>query len=385
MTVSLWQDTASWPGEAEHQQAAADICVIGGGIIGALLARLLVEAGKDVVVLEAQQVGTGASGRNAGHCIAGMRDNYHQRVERLGRAEARALREYLVECRDWVGSICEELAVPHERNGSRYLAIDEREAERLRASYEALAADGQDVEWHDEDPWDRGFPGMIHQHGDIGLQPYLLVTRIMAASGATLIENSAVRAIEQGGGKVVVRSRRATVTCEKAVLATNAYSRTIHPFFRDLVFPVRAQAYATEPSPMRLFDGPTGTNDGFEYFRQLPDGRFLIGGYRDVYAEEEIGYADETTPHLQRGLEEWVAARFPEVASLKITHRWAGIMGFTADSLPLVGRLPDMQNVYFAVGFNGSGMSLGPATARRTAAYVLNDEHPGTFHLDRLQ
>src|SRR5690606_30835756 len=125
-------------------------------------------------------------------------------------------------------------------NGSRYLAIDERERQRIRASYEALAADGQDVEWRDEDPWDRGFPGMLHQHGDIGLQPYLLVTRVMAGSGATVYENSAVRAIEQQGDKVILRSKRVTVTCEQAVLATNAYSRIIHPFFRELVFPIRA-------------------------------------------------------------------------------------------------------------------------------------------------
>lgn len=384
MTVSLWQDTASWPGKVEHQQVTADICIVGAGVVGSMLAKLFGEAGKSVVVLEAHQVASGASGRNAGHCVGGLRTNYHQAIERWGHDRARDFRRYLIESRDLVWDYCQRYDVPFERNGSRYLSADEAEAAQIRASALALQADGEDVEYSDGDPWDRGFAGTLFQAGDIGLQPYLLVTHLMADSGALVIENSEVRAIEQRGDKVILRSKRATVECGQAILATNAYSRILHPYFRDKVFPTRAQAYATEPSSERLFDGPTGTEDGFEYFRQLPDGRFLIGGYRDRFIEEEVGFADETTPHLQAGLESWVAARFPEVARLKITHRWAGIMGFTSDSLPLVGTLPDMPKVAFAVGFNGGGMSMGPATARLTADYVLTGAKPDPLHVDRL-
>src|SRR5690606_6106982 len=78
MTVSLWQDTAAWPGEVDHEFVEADVCVIGGGFVGGTLATLLGELGKQVVVVEAQQVGLGTSGRNAGHCIAAFRDNYHR-------------------------------------------------------------------------------------------------------------------------------------------------------------------------------------------------------------------------------------------------------------------------------------------------------------------
>lgn len=383
MTVSLWQDSAAWPGEVEHQRLAADVCVVGGGIVGSLIATLLTDAGKDVVVLEAGHVGSGASGRNAGHCIAGFRDSYHLTIERLGHDLARATREEFVASRQWVAELCERFDVPFERNGSRYLGIDQRERERLRLSYEALERDGQDVEWADRDPWGRGFHGMIRQVDDLGLQPYLLVTRVMANSGAHLIETSPVRRITQQNGRVTVESRLATVECEQAVLATNAYSRILHPFFRDRVHPIRGQAYATEPAAERLFDGPTGANDGFEYFRQLPDRRFIIGGYRDVYPEEEVGYGDETTPHLQAGLQDWIAERFPEVADLTITHRWAGIMGFTDDGLPLIGRLPDMDRVAFCVGFNGGGMSAGPASARRVAGLLLEDAPLGPFDAAR--
>lgn len=386
MTVSLWQDTAAWPGELPHRHEIADICIIGAGIVGSSLATFLGAAGKSVIVLEARTVAGGASGRNAGHCIAGMRNTYHLAVERLGHHRARELRTLLVENRDMVQAWCDQLAVPYERNGSQYLGIDAQEAAGICASARALQADGSDVEYSDADPFDRGFQGWIYQPGDMGLQPYLLVTRLMAASGALVIENSEVRAIEQRRDTVVVRSRHATVECRQAILATNAYSRTIHPYFRDKVFPTRAQMYATEPSGApRLITMPTGTEDGFEYFRQLSDGRFLIGGYRDRFIEEEVGYGDETTPHLQAGMQAWVAERFPEIARLQVTHRWAGIMGFTSDALPLIGRLPDAPNVYFAVGFTGSGMSFGPVTARLAAEYVLNGTPPAWFGAERFE
>jgi glycine/D-amino acid oxidase-like deaminating enzyme len=385
VTVSLWQDTAAWPGEIEHQRESADFCIIGGGIVGASLATLLGEAGKTVIVLESGQVGGGASGRNAGHCIAGLRNTYHHAVERLGREKARELRVMLEENRTMVRGWLDRLAVPCEANGSQYLGIDQQECDELRAAARALQADGFDVEFSEQAPYDCGFQGRLYQPGDMGLQPYLLVTRLMASSGALVYENSEVRQIEQRGDTVIVRSKRVTVECKQAILATNAYSRIIHPYFRDKIFPTRAQMFATEPSDApRLIPMPTGTQDGFEYFRQLSDGRFIIGGYRDRFPEEEVGYGDETTPHLQAGMHAWVAERFPEIGRLQVTHRWAGIMGFTKDGMPLVGRLPDMPSVAFAAGFTGGGMSYGPLTARLAVEYVLNGTHPGLFSADRL-
>jgi gamma-glutamylputrescine oxidase len=385
MTVSLWQDTASWPGEVEHIRETADICIVGGGIVGSTLAKLLGEAGKTVVVLESGQIGGGASGRNAGHCIAGLRNTYHHAVERLGRDGARDLRKLLEENRAMVRGWLDRYDVPYEANGSQYLGIDANECNELRAAARAMQADGFEVEFTEGDQYDAGFQGRLYQPGDMGLQPYLLVTRLMADSGAKVYENSEVRAIEQRGDTVTLRSKRVTVDCGQAILATNAYSRIIHPYFRDKIFPTRAQMYATEPSDQpRLIPMPTGTQDGFEYFRQLADGRFLIGGYRDRFEEEEVGFGDETTPHLQAGMESWVRERFPEIAKLKVTHRWAGTMGFTKDGMPLIGRLPDMPNVAFAAGFTGSGMSFGPLTARLAVDHVLNGTYPGLFHADRL-
>lgn len=390
MTVSFWQDTASWPGEVEHERIVADIAIVGGGVVGATLATFLVAAGRDVVVLEAGHVASGASGRNAGHCLAGMRHNYHRAVERLGREAARDLRLKMLENREMVHSLIQKFNVPHERPGSQYLGFDQHDGAELLACVRAFHADGFDeIEYSETDPYGRGFVGRLYQPGDMWLQPYLLVTRMMAASGARVLENCPVRVIEQQGDTVTLRGRRATVECKQAILATNAYSRQLHEYFRDKVVPTRGQMFVTEPTnEPRLIEMPTGTDrsqgDNSGYFRQLPDGRFLIGGFRRPFIAEETTYGDETTPHLQTAMHGWVADRFPEIGKLAITHRWAGIMGFTPDSMPLIGRLPDMPNIYFAVGFNGSGMSYGPLTARMTAEYVLDGTYPGLLHVDRL-
>ncbi len=386
MTVSLWQDTAAWPGEVEHERVVADVAVVGGGIVGATLATLLGEAGKQVVVLESGVVGGGASGRNAGHCIAGLRNTYHTAVERLGRDGARTLREQLIENRAMVRGFCDRLGVPYEANGSQYLGIDEAERDSMRASARAMEADGLEVHFSEDDPYGRGFFGRLYQPGDMALQPWLLVTRLITTSGARVIESCEVRAIEQRGETVTLRGKRATVECGLAILATNAWSRILHPYFADKIYPTRAQMFATEPTPdgSRLIDMPTGTEDGFEYFRQLPDGRFLIGGFRDRFAGEEVGFGDETTPQLQSGMHAWVAQRFPELAALKVTHRWAGTMGFTPDGMPLIGRLPDLPNVAFAAGFTGAGMSYGPLCARLCVEHLLEGRPPGIFDATRL-
>ena len=76
---------------------------------------------------------------------------------------------------------------------------------------------------------------------------------------------------------------------------------------------------------------------------------------------------------MQEGLEKFIARYFPEVQKARITHRWSGTMGFSVDGIPLVGSLPDMPGVYFAVGFTGHGIGMGLATAERLAAHMLLD------------
>ncbi len=382
-TVSIWQDTAVWPA-LPHRREEVDVCIVGAGVVGSSLATFLTRAGKSVIVLEARDVALGASGRNAGHVIATNRAGYHTAIEQLGHAAARDHRELSMRNRAIVKQFLDDYSVWYEQPGSMKFASNPEEARTLEASARALAADGYDVEWLAQDPTGRGFFGALVQAGDIATQSYWLVTQIMAHSGAEVIPNCAVRRIAQERDTVTVHGQRATVRAKQVCLCTNAYSRTLHPYFWNKVFPTRGQMLATAPTG-RFLEQMAGANWGYEYFRQLPDGRFIIGGGRDHFADEEVGYNDhETTPHLQAALESFLHQHFPELREVPIEHRWSGIMGYTADEMPLVGWLPDLSNVYFAVGFTGSGMGLGPATAERAAELMLKGTHPGVISADRL-
>ncbi len=382
-TVSFWQDTAAWS-VLPHRDEEADVCIVGAGIVGSTLATLLARAGKSVVVLEARDVALGASGRNAGFVATLLEPTYYRQVEDLGAERARELRELGLRNRQILKGFLDDYGVWYEQNGSMIFSVNEEEQRELVLEAEALRRDGYAVEFFDHDPTGHGFSGALYESGDLATQPYWLVTQIMTHSGATVIPNCAVWKIEPGADGVVVHGQRATVHAAQVCLCTNAYSQVLHPWFNGLVEPKRAQILATSPVP-RFLDVPVSAEWGYQYFRQMPDGRFLIGGMRNKFLDEEVGYNDvETNPALQAEIERFMAEHFPELRRVSIERRWSGILGFTPDHLPLVGRLPDLPDVYFAVGFNGEGMGMGGAAAERAADLILSGAYPGVLSADRL-
>ena len=382
-TVSIWQDTATWS-DLPHRYEEADVCVVGAGVVGSTVATLLTQAGKSVIVLDARDVALGASGRNAGFVATLLEPIYYKQIEDLGQESAMEIRQLGLRNREILKGYLDDYGVWYEQNGSMIFSISEEEQREFVLETAALKRDGYQVELFNDDPTKHGFFGAIYEPGDLATQPYWLVTEIMAHSGATVIPNCAVWKLEQGADGIVVHGQRATVRAAQVCLCTNAFSAGIHPYFKDLVSPKRAQILATAPVP-RFLDVPVSAEWGYQYFRQLPDGRFLIGGQRNRFLDEEVGYNDvETSPALQAELERFIAKHFPELAGVPIERRWSGILGFTPDHLPLVGQLPDLQDVYFAVGFSGEGMGMGAATAERAAELILTGAHPGILSADRL-
>jgi gamma-glutamylputrescine oxidase len=120
-----------------------------------------------------------------------------------------------------------------------------------------------------------------------------------------------------------------------------------------------------------LYDKPHYARQGFDYWQQLPDGRLLLGGFRDVSIMDELTDVEETTPTIQASLERFMGELIGEVPT--ITHRWAGIFGLTQDMLPLVGLVPGHENVWAAGGYSGHGNVLGFACGELVADAILGD------------
>ncbi len=154
------------------------------------------------------------------------------------------------------------------------------------------------------------------------------------------------------------------------LLASNAWTPLLHPFFEAAIAGVRGQMLATEPFPRRLLPAPVYADFGFEYFRQLPDGRLVVGGGRRAALDAELTYAEKPSEAVQAAIESFFFSCFPEARELKITHRWAGIMGFSCDELPSIGPVPGTVNLYAAAGYHGHGMGFAVAAAQAVAEMI---------------
>lgn len=381
MTVSIWQANGTQP------VREADFLVVGAGLVGCSAAWFAAQAGRHVTITEARDLALGASSRNAGFMITGLDIYYHTAIEHYGHqtvrdlwALSRTTHQYLRQFIQAAGG------VQVDPCGSMLLAESDAEARELEQAARAMERDGIDMVYHSRDPLGRGYCAAVEQPHDAAVQPYQLVEAIYRLSGAELIASNEVYRITQDDAETVtVYTRQYVFKARHVMLCTNAYSPHIDPYFVGKVIPTRGQCLVTAP----LKDGPVlntcGYSDyGYMYYRDTFDGRLLVGGGRKQHTWLENNTTDDrVTDPVQRTLEAYLRARFPEIDA-PVEQRWAGIMGFSVDKLPLVGTLPDKPRVGFAVGFTGHGLAMGAGTAERAVDHLLNGANPGAVHAARL-
>lgn len=380
MTVSHWQ-------QANQIEREIDFLVVGAGLAGGAAAYFAKQVhGRDVVVTDARDIALGASGRNAGFMISGLDTYYHRAIEEYGRDVAREIwdmsRRSFSHWREFIAN--SPFDVPIDNSGSLLLAETREEAKELEQAARALSADKIDIEYYSRDPLARGFYAAIEQPLDAGVQPYLLAKTVVAQSGAEIIPNNELYRLEQQGDALRVYTRQAVFTARYVMLCTNAYSPMIDPYFAGKVAPTRAQCLVTEPLDHVPVPYCGYSDYGYMYYRSTFDGRFLLGGGRKQYQQEENNTSeDRLNPKVQAFLDRYLAKYFPDVTA-PVAHRWSGIMGFSCDGLPLVGTLPGKPRVGFAVGFTGHGLALAAATAERAVDKLLNGVSAGAVDVARF-
>jgi len=165
-----------------------------------------------------------------------------------------------------------------------------------------------------------------------------------------------------------------SLDADQVIVATDGYGRGLVPELADVIWPTRGQVIVSEPLDRVLYDRPHYARQGFDYWQQLPDGRVLLGGFRDVSILDELTDVEVTTPAIQGALELFLGELIGEPP--RISHRWAGIFGLTQDMLPLVGRVPGRDGLWVAGGYSGHGNVLGFACGRLVAGAILGDSSP---------
>lgn len=320
----------------------ADVLIVGGGISGVSLLRQLAGRGVKAVLVERRHLAFGASGRNAGFLLAGTSDNYARAVARYGPRLAAEIWDFTSENHERLAEALGGRA-GYARRGSDTLAASAAEARELQESAQLLRERGVAVTYAG---------GTLNNPADGELDP--------AAAVAALAADCPPGSIREG---LEVTSLEALpIAAERVVLCTNAYT----PQLASVpIEPKRAQMLATAPESRRIAERPVYSDHGYRYWRQLPSGEVLCGGWRNLAFEEETGYSLETTPRLQAAIEEHLR----EIGvSAPVTRRWAGTMGFTPDGLPLLGAVA--EGLYVMAGFNGHGLAFAFSCARLLAEHL---------------
>ena len=332
--------------------ARTDILVIGGGIAGTSLMHHLARRRFSAVLVESRHLAFGASGRNAGFVLAGVADCYAEAVRILGRSKAREVWQITDENHDRMIEATAGVDVGYRRLGSATLASGSEERARLEESAQLLKDDGFPAHWD-------GLRLLNPRDGEV--DPSAVVGALAGRLRAGAIrEGVEVTAIEPAGEEVTVRAGESECRAGVVVLATNGYTSRLMPQVK--IQPTRAQMLASGPLSRSLCDVPTYSHFGYRYWRQLPSGEVLIGGWRDTSFDTEKTLDDNTTPEIQEHLDRKLA----EIdGKAEVTNRWAGIMGFTETGLPLVGPVEGMKNVYTCAGFNGHGMGFAFMSAKQ--------------------
>ena len=368
--------------------AEADVVVIGGGVAGCSAAYQLAKRGKRVVLLELRGICSGASGRNAG--MTGSGSAMHSRVGRavyaLSSANMRLMRDELPS----------ELAPADNPNGREDfdlrlpgtldIATTEEMWEHHVTTVEALQWLDLDARLLDRYEVKQLVPvvsdaiiGAKFAANSGHLWPFKLVHALANGArrhGAQLHPWTPAQEIVIRNGVVAgVRTARGTIATDTAVVATNAWTPLILPGLPEgAVVPARGQILVTQPVAP-IIPHPFGTNFDKEYGRQTASGQLLCGGFRRLDQDEGLGhYAERAWAASIAGCAGCLARLFPAVGPLRVVRAWAGIMGFTADGLPLLGPYDAARGLYVDAGFNGGGFSWALATGKALAQLIVDGE-----------
>jgi glycine/D-amino acid oxidase-like deaminating enzyme len=360
---------------------------VGGGFTG-LWAALLAREGDpalDVVVLEAERVGSGASGRNGGfvsgsitHGLAHGAARWPRELPtlvRLGRENLAAVAAF---------SAAHAPDAGYRACGKSTVATAPHHLPALRAAADLARTNGEEVELLDAaamraDVAGATYLGGLRQRSSYGLvDPARLalgLARAARARGVRIAEDAAVTTMRHAGDAVELVTARGPLTARRVLVATGGYPPPLRRL-RHWVLPVYDYVLVTEPLPadrlaaLRWPDrqGVTDAGNRFHYYRLTDDDRLLFGGYDAIYHRgNRVHPSLEQRAASHRLLARHVLETFPQLEGIRFTHRWGGVIDSTTRFTPLFGTAFDGR-VAYAVGYTG----LGVAASRFGAAVGLD-------------
>lgn len=358
----------------------ADVCIIGGGFAGLSTALALAERGQsNTVVLEAESVGFGASGRNGGFVFGGYslgeraiidtvgvdagRKLYHMTLAAVERIRAR-IRQYGIEC---------EL-----REEGVYLANWFDDA-RILERQQRFMADSLGVEWERVSRADLAqklvserYFGALFEPGAFHFHPLKYaqgLARVLTGKGVRVHEQSRVHTIARDGEGWRISTAGGCVRAREVVVCCGGYIEKLYPRLGGAVLPIATYVMVTEPLGPRM-DGAmrTGaavydTRFAFDYYRPLADGRILWGG--------RISTRERSGADVARLLYGDMLKVYPQLEGARVDYAWSGMMSYGRHKMPQLGRLP--EGIWYGMGFGGHGVAPTTLAGEVLAAAIMGE------------
>jgi glycine/D-amino acid oxidase-like deaminating enzyme len=380
-TPFWWEAYRPTAGELVNVPRTARVAIVGGGYAGLSAALELTKHGVDAVVLEANELGFGASTRNGGAVSGGVNVGKSftgktievdgGRVDRIlsDAADAFALIDRLVE-EEKIDCFWEKPGRFVGAWARKHYAAQSRRVATLNAAAQSGAYMVPRDRQREEVASDYYFGGMVVERSG-KLHPALYYKGLLDACrrrGVAICAKAAVTRIGRDGNKWRVETARGVLSAGDVVVATNGYTGSLTPALRCRVVPIASHIIATEELPPDLAGSLipraktlSDTKRVLCYYRMSPDGRRMVFGGRARFTQVD---ATVSAPILQR----YMIDRFPQLRGVKVTHAWTGNVAFTLDALPHMGH---RDGLHYCLGCNGSGVAmmtyLGWQTARKIA------------------
>ncbi len=379
----FWLDTLEMP--SGHEQTPlpekVEVAIIGGGYTGLSAAWTLAKRGAQAAVLEAESIGWGASSRNGGMVLTGLKIPLQTAIKRYGREMARRLFQCSLETIDLVERVVREenIQCGFARTGHLLAANKPKHYDALAAEVDFMAKEFDHAvrlvprhEQRSEIGTDLYYGALVDE-ASAGLNPARYVAGLAGAAeraGATLHARARVHRLERRERRFYVETERGTLTAEHVLVATNGYTSSLTPQLRRRIIPLGSYIIATEPlsdelarelSPHNrmIFDFKHFIN----YFRLSDDNRMVFGGRAAFFPE-----TGQTVRQSAEILRKQMVQVYPQLRDAKVEYAWGGTLAFPFDLMPHAG---EMDGMYYALGYAGHGVAMATWLGKTVAEAML--------------
>jgi glycine/D-amino acid oxidase-like deaminating enzyme len=392
--LNYWLTTVQMPTvPAQPLPEIADVAVIGAGFTGLSAALALAKRGAKVVVLESETIGWGASSRNGGMVLTGLKLGVNELISKYGRELTRRMYAASLETIDCVERIVKEENIDCDfaRTGHLEVACKQSHFDDYARQVEVIAREFNHQlrivprnQLRTEISSDIYYGGMVDEVS-AGLNPARYVAGLGAAAmraGALICEHTKVLKIDceshNGASGFRLTTSRGSIRARNVLVGTSGYTGEATPALRKKIIPIGSYIITTEvlpeavarelsPRNRQIYD----SKNYLYYFRITPDDRMLFGGRAAFFPE-----TDQTIRQSAEILRRGMISVYPQLRDTKVEYVWGGTLDFCFDIMPHAGQ---MEGIYFALGYAGHGVAMATWQGQKMAEWIADGRTDNPF------